>query len=175
MKEDINKELNELSPFLSSLKKEEPFKTPKFYFDTLADRVMEQVKTETQAAPPQLVKQPSLTERLSNWLSALWQPRTAWAFATVCVFVVAGLFLIKNQKPARTDNVADVSTEEIQQYINENIQDFDEDLILNKGQIAAGTEGGNVMRAVEFSDSELEKYLNDNVKDSDLDSIANEL
>ena len=58
MKEEFEKELQDLSPFLADLKKQqlrEPFRTPRLYFDTLADKVIETAKTETVVAtrPPQ--------------------------------------------------------------------------------------------------------------------------
>ena len=57
MKKEIENELREISPFLADLKKgmeedKEPFRVPKFYFDTLADKVLENAQPQTSIVPP---------------------------------------------------------------------------------------------------------------------------
>lgn len=105
MKEDFEKELNELSPFLADLKKQqkqEPFKTPRLYFDTLADKVLDKAKEEknTATVPPQYNQRQSLSSRINGWLSTILQPRLALSgFALVLVFA-AGWYVINQQKPA---------------------------------------------------------------------------
>jgi hypothetical protein len=176
MKEDIKKELNELSPFLAGLKKEDPFKTPKFYFDTLADKVLEKAKGEviTTHAPPQLEKHYSLSERINNWLSSILQPRNTIALATISILIVAGWFFIKQQNKTTLEATADISKEEIHRYITENIDEFDEDLIIETGAVAIETEGGDLQNA-DMNDADIENYLKENMSESDFDSLSNEL
>jgi hypothetical protein len=173
MKEDIKKELNDLSPFLSELKKKDPFNTPKFYFDTLADKVLEKAKGET-ITPPQLERYYSLSERINNWLSSILQPRFAVAFATITLLLVAGWFFITQQKKGTTQAMADISTDEIHRYITENIDEFDEDLIIKTGAVAVETEGGQ-LHQTDMSDEDIENYLKENLNESDFDSLSNEL
>lgn len=103
MKEEFNKELQELSPFLADLKKQqkaEPFKTPRLYFDTLADKVLEKAKEEknTAVVPPQYNQRPSLSERINIWLSTLLQPRLAFSVLGLALVVAAGWYAVDSQK-----------------------------------------------------------------------------
>jgi hypothetical protein len=176
MKADVKKELNELSPFLADLKKEDPFKTPKFYFDTLPDKVLEKARREviTHSASPQLEKYYSLTERINNWLSSILQPRYAVAIATVSLLIVAGWFFMKQQNKTTIESTADITKEEIHQYITENIHEFDENLIIEAGAVAIETEGVDLKNAI-MNDVDIENYLKENINESDFDFLNNEL
>jgi hypothetical protein len=100
MKEEFEKELQQLSPFLADLKKQqkqEPFKTPRLYFDTLADKVLEKVKEEKNLSviiPPQY---PSLLSRINSWFSTIIQPRLALATMGLALVVAAGWYVIRQQ------------------------------------------------------------------------------
>jgi hypothetical protein len=101
MKEEFEKELQELSPFLAGLKKQqkpEPFKTPRLYFDTLADKVIEKASEAKTVGvvPPQY---PSLSNRISGWLSTIFQPRMALAACGLALVVAAGWYVVRQQTP----------------------------------------------------------------------------
>ena len=180
MKQDFENELNEFSPLLADLKKRQPndgFLTPKYYFDTLADKVLERAKTETTVAKTPQYR--GILERFQGWLSALWQPRIALAMATFALVASAGWYAMTRQKPTveptvQIENVA-ASTEEIHQYITTNIEDFDENLLLENAKNVADTEGSNATPAVHpksgLSEKELEKYLEEHLDDTDLDAL----
>jgi hypothetical protein len=195
MKEEFEKELNELSPFLAKLKEQEtkePFRTPKFYFDTLADRVLEQAQT----TPPEAKRAPLLSKesirpynqlhrakmRLYNGLSSLLQPRMALASA-VLLAIAAWYFVGRRPtiQPLPTETAV-ISPTEIKTYIEENIEDFDEHLIAehiekkspHTGFTAPDTEGGGkedekeILEKPEFTEEELEEYLRENLEEEDL-------
>ena len=137
MKEELEKELQELSPFLADLKKQqkgEPFKTPRLYFDNLANQVLEKVKGETKTAkaPPQYNSRPSLIQRISNWLSIIFQPK--WALSALAFALVAGAgwYAVQQQKttPIAVEQPIAVTHEEVQNYVKENIEDFKEEEIV---------------------------------------------
>ena len=140
MSKEFEKELLELSPFLADLKKQspkEPFRTPRLYFDTLADKVIENAKTETVVAQaPPLQRSPigqykarfSLFSRLNNWFSAITAPRFAMIAGSLALFVAAGWYIVHQQKP--TMNTDTATTEEVKMYINEHIDEFKEEDIL---------------------------------------------
>jgi hypothetical protein len=95
MKEEFDKELRELSPLLTYLKKEQAgdgFKVPKFYFDTLADKVIAQAK-ETEKVGTDLKKKtpqyPTLLARLQDFMGSLLRPQLALAFGS-CLIVALG-------------------------------------------------------------------------------------
>ena len=100
MKEEFEKELQELSPFLADLKKQqkqEPFKTPRLYFDTLADKVLEKEKNKA-IVPPQYNQHPSLYNRINVWLSTIFQPKLALSAFGLVLIVAVGWYVINQQK-----------------------------------------------------------------------------
>ena len=181
MKKECEDELREISPFLADLKKnkegEEPFRTPKFYFDTLADKVMEKAVAKPIITPQYQVR-PSFFEMAQKWLASVMQPRYAIGFATVALLAVGGWFFIqKNQQ--NVDSFA--SNEEIHQYIADNIDDFDEALLLEQGFLADSdalnpeqNAKGNIEK-INASDDEIEQYLKDNIDEKDLKELQNKL
>lgn len=173
----MDDELRELSPFLSDLKKENkgnPFKTPLFYFDTLADKVVAEAKNEAtnEKAPPQYL---SLSERISGWLKVVLQPQYSMRLATVAFLGIAGWYFLKPtavpQMSVDNCGLACVPKEEIQNYISENLKDFDEDLLLGQSTIA-DTEGSDATLK-ELSSDEIEQYLKENLDESDVNNLSN--
>lgn len=181
MKKEFEDELREISPFLADLKKskegEEPFRTPKFYFDTLADKVMEKAIVKP-VIPPQYSVRPSFIEMAQKWVASIMQPRYAIGFATVALLAVGGWFFIqKNQQ--NVDSFA--SNEEIHQYITDNIDDFDDALLLEQGVLADSdilnpeqSLKGNIDK-INISDDEIEQYLKEHLDEKDLKELQNEL
>ena len=174
----MDDELRELSPFLNNLKKENkgnPFKTPLFYFDTLADKVIAEAKMETTnaKAPPQYKPVLSLSERIFGWVKVILQPQYSMSLATVAFLGVAGWYFLKPtavpQMSVDNCGLACVPKEEIQNYISENLTDFDEDLLLGQSTIA-DTEGSDATMK-ELSRDDIEEYLKENLDDSDVNSL----
>lgn len=115
-------ELKELSPFLSKMKKKEDgFSTPENYFNYLENSIMEQVSLE-----PNPLGVSSREEKNKPWFS-WFSAKTVASFASVLLLIGAGLFLI-NQKTEPTTNVntfAELTEEEILNYLSDNIDDLD--------------------------------------------------
>lgn len=186
MKKEIEEELREISPFLAGLKKEipdkEPFRTPKYYFDTLADKVIEKAETKTHTIPPpQYAERPNWFEGLQQWMAAWLQPRYALAFATITILAIYGWFIMQKQQPS---DLNFATSEEIQEYIQENIDDFDLELIQEHGALADvepkdnATEQelfGKDLENLNISDEEIELYLKENMSGDDLKYIENNL
>jgi hypothetical protein len=176
MKEDIYNELENLSPLLADIKKAHPddaFKTPKFYFDTLADKVLAEAKAQTAAStPPQY---PSLSERLNGWLSTLWQPRLALALGSFGIIAATTFYIFT--KPQTTIPIIEISegqptTDDIQTYIHDNIDDFDEETIIeNSVPKTADTEGGQQHPKSGLTEEELEHFLSNDLEEEDLENL----
>ena len=202
MSKEFEKELRELSPFLADLKKQspkEPFRTPRLYFDTLADKVVENAKTETVVAqaPPQYKARFSLFSRLNNWFSAITAPRFAMVAGSLALFVAAGWYIVHQQKP--TVNTDTATTEEVKTYINEHIDEFKEEDILtavadNKSPKMAdkGTDKKSIEPTLPtpnmqdlpsqlahpksgLTEEELEEYLKENLDENDMEPIGGKL
>jgi hypothetical protein len=173
MKEELQEELREISPFLAGLEQKDPFKAPKFYFDNLADKVLEKAQPVLVTTPPQYATHPSLFERLANAISTLIRPRLAIAMATIAlVAAVGGWMYLKSNTASNITINENISHEEIHQYIQENIADFDDYLLLDEGKLAYDTEGG-LLHKSDMSDEEIEQYLEENLNEKDLETLEN--
>ena len=169
-RDELQKELEELSPFLQKMKKtEEGFKVTKGYFNALPGELLKQVR------PADPVRQ-SLADVMTCWLQRLWQPRYALAFAAVTALVVATVILFRqspdaNQPlPVADVKLEDISEEALQAYIYNNIEDFDRDLILETHY--AGQDGKSFPGLTpKPNPNELEQYLDHIIDDIDLEDL----
>lgn len=154
-KDDIRKELDELAPRLSRLKKENPFQVPDYYFQGLPDKVLERVKAEPQP----------WTARLENGLnrtfSLIFQPRYALSFATCLVVLAVSIGFLKNRQTAVTPaapQLSQISTEAIDSYILTNFDDYElASLNVNGGNMSSTAP--QHMIPADISDEELNDYL----------------
>jgi len=122
-KKDIKDELKGLSPLLSGIKKDNAFKVPKDYFKSLPDKVLEQVQV-TKNITEKATDQPSWLNRLIENIAVLFQPKYAVGFATALILIVAAVYINQNSGDQLNDSNLFVS-----QYIEENIDDFDAELL----------------------------------------------
>lgn len=157
MKENQNPiaELQELSPFLAQLKKEQTkpiFKTPLFYFDTLEDKVFEKIADRPTFV---VTKTPNRfqiwAERWQQWL---WQPQTACALSAGVLLTTATLFWFQKQ-PTVVPTIA--MQEEVHHYIKNNLDDFDDDLLAAYHDALLDHQD----LKLNFTTEELEYYLNE--------------
>lgn len=168
-KNEIKEELKEHSPFLSKLKEEElPFKVPDRYFQNLQAEVLRQVKAEEAPAKAQKIWLEQLLEQIKWWL----QPRPALALASMVLLVAVGLNFLSNNSTATSDfSLADLSEEEIRNYVSDNLDEFDLDLIL---QVNASDPEWELNPTLDLKDAELEQYLDeiiDEIEEEDLEDF----
>ncbi len=171
MKKDptSKKELEELSPFLSKLKKEEGYQVPFNYFEVLPDQIMEQVtKEQTPIAEPSSKETPPWS--LGAWLSNLLQPRYALALASLVLMIFAGTFLadFSTSDPISSDQLmASISPDEARSYVQSNIEDFELELLGEDLEMI--NEKTDFM---EFDQQELQQYIEDQgLEDIDTQSL----
>lgn len=170
MKNDnIKKELQELSPLLSNLKEQKmPFQVPKGYFDTLQDDVW--IRIQAEQALPQKANQ----TQASKWASTLsaWQvllsPRLGLTFATLAVVITAGIFWFSNQAQEDKNPLAALTANEAAAYIQENIHEFDTDLLI---EASATYPDLNVMLENNLDENEIEQYLQEVIDELDDESL----
>ncbi len=216
MTEEFDNELKDLSPMLSDLKKRQvrpPFKTPKFYFDTLTDRVVAEAQKTEKTVPvfskatPQY---PTFFGRLEAVFATILAQKRALAFASCAL--VFGVFLyvfmqksnknaliepqiIVNQSPyaqqnlpnttpqitlnsspsgTKTITLPDVPKAEIDDYLTNNLMDFDQQIVAENDQKSLNTEGvGLHHSAANLTEEEIEHYLAITAEDSDIEGIDN--
>ena len=160
-KEEVKEELKDLSPFLYQIKgKGSAFKVPEGYFSQLQDQILDQVKAMPEASPKtnRAWKANIFIPGFFDQLNALLQPRMALTLASVIVIMVAAWFLVRSgEGPVSGEpSFASLSVEEIQNYIDANLDDFDEEIIK---EVAQDNNNLNIIPNNTFNTEELDQYL----------------
>jgi hypothetical protein len=165
-KDDIQKELQELSPFLSKLKAQEKQpEVPENYFYALPDQLWEQIKL--QPAPERFVQQPSAWERFLRSVQILLQPRIALSLATFAALVVAGIYFLQPQTTTSSTS-GDLTAEDITNYIDNNLHEFDTDLLI---QATADLPNQSLLPTENLSDDDIDAMMKELVKEVDEKTI----
>jgi hypothetical protein len=154
MKKDtdsLRKELEQEAPFLAGLKdKPDGLSTPEGYFGQLRQDVLSRIEAE-KALP-------------AGKTRPLW-PRLAIA-ASVVALIGAVLFLFRPAPSAPEPAVA-LTAEEVHQYIADNIDEFDLELLLPY----ATASQGSWMENADFDDPAMQQYMNELLDEIDLETL----
>ncbi len=162
-REEIQKELQELSPFLAKLKaQEQQPEVPENYFHTLPNQIWEQIKLEP--ASQRVAKQLSIWERFLTGLQILLQPRVAVSLATFAVLITASIFLLQPKMDAPMAISGDLTAEDITDYIQDNLHEFDTELLI---QATANLPEDILLPNDEFSEEEIDKAMDEILDDLD--------
>ena len=115
----IKEELEDL-PFLKEqFGKSEGYQVPDDYFKVLEKNILTEVKKSTK---------PDTASRTKLFsLSSIWSK-----VAAIALFIGGSLFLWQKNMPSTRVATTHLSTEEIYVYITDNIQEFEEDLLLDQ-------------------------------------------
>ena len=127
-----------------------------------------------QLYPPQYDAQLSIGERIQGWVNMLLKPRYAMSLSAVLILAIGGFWFLNNKSAisaSRPMEITEVSNDEIHEYINTNIDDFEEQ-ILQAHESLADTEGSE---SINVTDEEINEYLKENMDENDLKSLENEL
>ncbi len=127
MKDEIRKELEDIAPRLAKIQRPEdvPQVEGKFFHNLKVDVL--------QAYKDRKVAGTARTKETAWWsfLALPKRPAIAMAFATMALLVVTTVLMWPKQKE---ENVfAELKTEEIYTYIEENIDDFEVELLMQSG------------------------------------------
>lgn len=134
-KNNVAEELKEISPLLHTIKEDNtPFKVPENYFNQFQDQMLQRLNMN-----PEPASHSPIAWRIKSWLDQLGyllQPRMALALSSVLILLIASWFLFSPEKgPSSGDlNFASLSIDEIQQYIDANLDDFDEETVKEVAQ-----------------------------------------
>ena len=167
-KENIKKELEELSPLLSRLRQEskgDGFSVPPPYFRELPGEVMDRLQRET-------------ANRQGHWrawwqplLSILFRPGVALTVASLALAIVLGIYLLA-PRPAGGEVgeslFASLTPEAVQAYVNANLEAFDIELVV---EIASSSPDISILPADEFQGEELDQYLDKLLQDVDEETL----
>lgn len=163
-KRSVREELEVISPQLARLKEQvPPVDIPTGYFDQLSDNVMRQIREEAA-----ITRKPVTESPRQPWWSVLFntfqQPAYALALASVVILLVSVLVL-RPDNQAQTGIELTMSEEDINDYINYHIDDFD------LGLLAEEAADDPEEELLFMEEEELEKGAMDEYFDELLDEI----
>ena len=124
-KDEIREELKSLSPFLSKMKEEnaaDGFSVPKNYFHNLRVEMLQQAKAEME----QEVAPPAKKSTIWGWF---YRPQFRLAMGVGLVLLVSWLVMRSYQNTGVEAGMASLTYEEMNTYVQENLDEFDEDLL----------------------------------------------
>ncbi len=168
-KKEIQDELEKLAPSLSKLKKEEVFEIPENYFSQLPDQILNEIdfsksKTVVESVSPRTEN--SWLNRLTEYLAIFFQPKMVVGFAMIILLAVAS-FLILNNGNTSDPQIADLTSDELENYVKANIDDFEEQELLN----ILGNEEGGSWTEMEIEDEDLDVYLEEIIDEIDASDL----
>lgn len=158
--QDMKEELKELSPFLLEMKdKKQPIKeVPEHYFDFLENSIMEQVSLEqTPTLQTTTGQRVSIYSIFFNWKMGL---------SLSVLFLVVAAFIFQKGMDS-TGNAAmqfsDLTYDEMYQYMNDNIDTFDEYSLTD--------EENSALDLIEINTESATEYLLEGIETSDLEDL----
>lgn len=161
IKKEIQEELKNLAPSLSKMEKKNRVEVPENYFKELPDQILSQLDFPKVTTEDKTVDI-GWRELLMEKISLFFQPRIAMGFAMVTLLMFSFYFLTKN---ATTTAIpfAEISEDEMEAYVKENIEDFEEDMIFD---FVAENEANN-FDGLGIGEEDLDEYMNDIIEDLD--------
>lgn len=155
---DIKKELEQISPLLAKLKKEQtPPELPANFFNNLQVDVIQELRPEFEKSPATSVEK-GIFERFADWLRT---PQVAMAFGVSLLLMGVGVFLMNQPDPDAQDPWANISEESILNYLDENIDDFEAISLMEI------SEEEEAIFDTELDDDLIDQYLEDNLNQID--------
>ncbi|MFK7946219.1 MAG: hypothetical protein AB8G11_01425 [Saprospiraceae bacterium] len=173
-KQHIENELSEIAPFLANLKKDndslETFNVPDDYFNKLSDSIFEKtiLQPEIRTKPTiQQVKSPTIWTTISQYFQWLLRPGVAVIATSVVIVAAVGVYMMN--QPAE-NQMAELTVTEIEEYVEENIEIFDEEQL---AELVVTTIETEVPVTIEDIDAEsLEEYIEENfIEDITIDEL----
>ena len=165
-KTNIKDELKEQAPFLSQKLRETEggFKVPDGYFESLSDKILQQVKEEANVAT--VVQLPSSTASVIP-VKKKSPFRMVAVAASILLMIVASLWFIpqssgSNNPLAELENYSEA---EVLQYLDDNMDDFGFEHLVESGILSETDVDFNDIS--NFSDEETDFYLESLLDDSE--------
>jgi hypothetical protein len=121
-----------------------PYRVPEQYFETLLDNIVQKAKTQLN-----ITKKPVRISLFRNVQLA--------ASVALIIFVGFGVLQFNKEVAIKHMSLEHISQDEIQQYVNENIDEFDTDIILNSMPQQAPA-----INHQQLSKEDIQAYLNEN-------------
>lgn len=168
-KKEIQDELEKLAPSLSKLKKEDVSGVPENYFSQLPEQILNQIdfsKNKTIAETVSISRSSSWLDQLTERLAIFFQPNMAIGFAMMMMLGVATVFTLNDRSGSDT-TVADLTSNELENYVKANIDDFEVQELLN----LLGNEEEVSWTEIEIGEENLDEYLEEIIDDLDASDL----
>ncbi len=168
-KKEIQDELEKLAPSLSKLEKEDVFDVPENYFNQLPEQILNQIDFSKNKTIEKTVSTSSTNRwlnQLTERLAIFFQPKMTIGFAMMIMLGVASVFILNNTAESNTLAV-DLTSNELENYIKANIDDFEVQELLN----VLGNEEGGSWTEMEIEDEDLDGYLEEIIDDIDASDL----
>jgi hypothetical protein len=162
---DIKNEINEISPFLSQLKKENAFQASDDYFNSLADRIQQKVNTESKA------------QKSFNIFTYFNPSKWAAAAALIIILSIPTIYYYHfhyNQKISIAKN----STIYWDEVLNENnavIDKMDENMLVEVLASENPDYNANIKKAVNAENKNIQQDLSNYIDTKYNNDVFNEL
>ncbi|WMX15032.1 MULTISPECIES: hypothetical protein [unclassified Aureispira] len=191
-KNKIDKELKDLSPFLSELKKDkkEGFSMPANYFDKFEDRLMHRIEEE-QAIEGKQQSPKRLAFSFWEGIKRFFKPHYAIGFSTCALLIIGSIYVLQPVETATKSDVMEglLADGSIDSYIYNHIEDFKtEDIValldveevadiqqdMVKEKLTVSNELSTEEKAVETVKSSMDKALEQVEVENLLEDITEE-
>jgi len=165
-RDEIQQELEALSPLLAKLKTQEPpLDVPEHYFEGLPNQVWEQIKL--QPAPARLERRPGIGKRFALALQPLLQPRLALSFAAFAMLIATGIYFLQVLASPTTAS-KELTATEISDYIENNLHEFDTELLINA---TAELSVQGVFSTEGLDEAEIDQIMEEIIEDLDATTL----
>lgn len=168
-KKEIQEELENLAPSLSKLKKEEVFDVPEDYFSQLPDQILNQIDFSKNKTIIETVSTPATSswlDLLTERLAIFFQPKMVVGFAMMIILGVVSFFILNDENES-DPFVAELTSGELENYIEANIDDFEIQELLN----VLGNEERLSLTEIEIEEEDLDGYLEEIIDDIDASDL----
>ena len=125
--ENINEELKGISPLLSSIEKPTVETPNALYFEQMQQRVWGEINQPTSA-----IQKENWLDNLLQKIEGLFIPKYALSYAVVLSFLVLSISYFMVQKPTNEATLSSLTDTEIQTYLAENIDEFEEQTLMQE-------------------------------------------
>lgn len=166
----IQEELKEMHSSLANLKRDNPFRTPVDYFESLPDDLMRRIQAEASLWPTEapVTKSKPVRFSLSAWL-------IQWRFqlGVLGVFLAAALYFLLLPTSSDTNSAVDLAqleAAEIKQYVSNNIDDFSMEMLLEAAIVESDdVHTFDVLEGLD--ENTLDQLMNQMLDDMDLNDL----
>ncbi|MFK8007801.1 MAG: hypothetical protein AB8H03_15590 [Saprospiraceae bacterium] len=168
-KKEIQDELEKLAPSLSKLKKEEVFDMPENYFNQLPEQILNQIDFSKTKTTEKTVSTSSSSwlDQFTERLAIFFQPKMAIGFAMMIMLLAIASTFILNETNGYVSPIADLTSDELENYVETNIDDFEVQELLN----VLGNEEEVSWTEMEIEDEDLDEYLEGIIDDIDASDL----